>query len=118
MLVVDGISGLLSVAVQWNTCTYVVACDKYAARTSLVYVLDYTYTSNVNDYDILMKVSVSRIMCQHIVTLAANLCCLHICDWAYENWPCEHKLHQVIFSLITFIENVVSHFHKLQKKAH
>ena len=32
-----------------------------------------------------------------------------------ENWPCEHKFHWVIFSLIY---SAVSQFHKLQKKAH
>ena len=40
-----------------------------------------------------------------------------ICDRAYDNQPCEHKLHRIIFSLISFIRNVVSHFRKLQKKA-
>ena len=37
-----------------------------------------------------------------------------ICDRAYENRSFERKLHRVISS----IPNAVSHFHKLQKKAH
>ena len=41
-----------------------------------------------------------------------------ICDQAYENQPCEHKLHQVIFLLISSIPNRVSYLHNLQKKAH
>ena len=41
-----------------------------------------------------------------------------ICDWAYENRPCERKLHRVIFSLISFVPNALSHFRKLQKKVH
>ena len=28
-----------------------------------------------------------------------------ICDWAYENRPCECKLHRVIFSPISFVLN-------------
>ena len=35
-----------------------------------------------------------------------------------KNLPCELKLHRLIFLLISSIQNVVSHFHKLQKKAH
>ena len=42
----------------------------------------------------------------------------HICDQDCENHPCECKLHQVIFLLISFKQNVVSQFLKLQKKAH
>ena len=41
-----------------------------------------------------------------------------IYDQAYENQPCEHKLHRVIFLLISFILNTLSHFCMLQKKAH
>ena len=41
-----------------------------------------------------------------------------ICDRAYENRPCERKLHWVIFLLISFVPNALSHFRKLQKKAH
>ena len=41
-----------------------------------------------------------------------------ICDWACENQPCERKLHRVIFSLISFLPNALSHFRKLQKEAH
>ena len=41
-----------------------------------------------------------------------------IYDWAYENQPCEHKLHWIIFSLISFILNALSHIHKLQKNVH
>ena len=44
--------------------------------------------------------------------------CIHMCEWACENWPCECKLHQVIFLLISSVQNVVCHFHKLHKKAH
>ena len=33
-------------------------------------------------------------------------------------WPCECKLHPVIFSLISFVQNIVSQLRKLQKKAH
>ena len=40
------------------------------------------------------------------------------CDRAYENRPCECKLHQVIFSLISFVLNALSHFRKLHKNAH
>ena len=42
----------------------------------------------------------------------------NICDRACENQPCEHKLHRVVFLLISSIQNVVSHFCKFQKKAH
>ena len=42
----------------------------------------------------------------------------YICDRACKNRPCERKLHQVIFLLISFVLNALSHFHKLQKKAH
>ena len=42
----------------------------------------------------------------------------YICDRAYDNRPCERKLHQVILSLIYFVPNALSHFRKLQKKAH
>ena len=41
-----------------------------------------------------------------------------ICDRAYEDQPCERKLHRVIFLLISFVLNVLSHFRKLQKKVH
>ena len=44
--------------------------------------------------------------------------CIIICDRACKNRPCERKLHQVIFLLISFIPNALSHFRKLQKKAH
>ena len=43
---------------------------------------------------------------------------VNICDRACENRPCECKLHRVIFLLISFVSNALSHFHKLQKKAH
>ena len=43
---------------------------------------------------------------------------LWICDWACNNQPCECKLHQVIFLLISFVSNALSQFCKLQKKAH
>ena len=43
---------------------------------------------------------------------------LHICDRACENQLCERKLHRVIFSLTSFVPNALSHFRKLQKKAH
>ena len=39
-------------------------------------------------------------------------------DRAYENQPYEHKLHQVVFSIISFVLNALSHFRKLHKKAH
>ena len=39
-----------------------------------------------------------------------------ICDRACENRPCERKLHRVIFPLISFVLNALSHFRKLQKK--
>ena len=42
----------------------------------------------------------------------------YICDWVYENRPCECKLHQVISLLISFVPNALSHFCKLQKKVH
>ena len=47
-------------------------------------------------------------------------CTLHItiCDRACEYRSCERKLHQVIFLLISFVPNALSHFHKLQKKVH
>ena len=41
-----------------------------------------------------------------------------ICDRACENQPCERKLHLVIFSAISSVLNVLSHFRKFQKKAH
>ena len=41
-----------------------------------------------------------------------------ICDRACKNGPCESKLHQGIFLLMSSIQNTLSHFHKLQKKAH
>ena len=44
--------------------------------------------------------------------------CLIKCDWACKNRPCERKLHRVIVSLISFVVNALSHFRKLQKKAH
>ena len=44
--------------------------------------------------------------------------CIAICDRACKNQPCEHKLHRVIFSLISSSLNVVFHFRKFQKKAH
>ena len=40
------------------------------------------------------------------------------CDRAHKNIPCECKLHQVIFLLISFVPNRLSHFRNLQKKAH
>ena len=43
---------------------------------------------------------------------------LHKCDWAYENQPCEPKLHQVIFLLISSAMNVVSHSRQFLKKVH
>ena len=43
---------------------------------------------------------------------------IYICDRACENRPCERKLHRVIFSLISFVPNALSHFRELQKKAH
>ena len=42
----------------------------------------------------------------------------YVCDRAYENQPYECKLYQVISLLISFVPNVLSHFCKLQKKAH
>ena len=42
----------------------------------------------------------------------------NICDWACKNQPCERKLRHVIFSLISFVPNALSHFPKLQKKPH
>ena len=41
-----------------------------------------------------------------------------ICDQACKNQSCECKLHQVLFALISSIQNALSHFCKLQKKAH
>ena len=43
---------------------------------------------------------------------------IYVCDWACKNRPFEHKLHGLIFLLIFSVCNVVSHFYKLQKKAH
>ena len=43
---------------------------------------------------------------------------IHICDQACKDQPRECKLHQVIFLLISLALNVVSYFHKFQKKAH
>ena len=43
---------------------------------------------------------------------------VYICDRACENQPYERKLHRVIFSLMSYVLNALSHFHKLQKKAH
>ena len=40
-----------------------------------------------------------------------------ICDRACKNRPYEHKLYQIILLLIYSVQNVVSHFSKLQKKA-
>ena len=40
-----------------------------------------------------------------------------MCDRAYENRPCERKLHRVIFLLISFVSNTLSHFRKLHKNA-
>ena len=37
-------------------------------------------------------------------------------DRAYENGPCERKLHRVIFLLISLVPNALSHFRKWQKK--
>ena len=37
---------------------------------------------------------------------------------ACENYPCEHKWHHVIFSLISLVLSVLSCFCKLQKKVH
>ena len=45
-------------------------------------------------------------------------CCNIICNRAYENQPCERKLHRVIFLLISFIPNALSHLYKPEKKAH
>ena len=42
----------------------------------------------------------------------------YVCDQAYEDRPYECKFHQVISSLISFVPNALSHFRKLQKKAH
>ena len=39
-------------------------------------------------------------------------------DRACKNRPCESKLHQGIFLLISSIQNLLSHFYKLQKKVH
>ena len=47
-----------------------------------------------------------------------GMCAFVICDRACENRPCECKLHRVIFLLISFVPNALSHFRKLQKKAH
>ena len=60
-------------------------------------------------------------MCHTIYLLSKNKFIILdniICDRAYENRPCERKLHQVIFSLISFVPNAPSHFRKWQKKAH
>ena len=45
-------------------------------------------------------------------------CCVTICDRAYKNRPCEHKLHRVIFSLMSFVPNALSHFRNMHKIAH
>ena len=43
---------------------------------------------------------------------------IHMCHRACEYQPCEHKLHRVIFSLISSSLNMIFHFHKIQKKSH
>ena len=68
------------------------------------------------------------LFCADTIVIIKKIYCLHQslttmpsklnCDRAYENQPCERKLHRVIFSLISFILNALSHFRKLQKKAH
>ena len=51
----------------------------------------------------------------HVMKLATHALRIKKCDQACKNQPCECKLHRVIFSPI---QNVVSHFRKLQMKAH
>ena len=51
---------------------------------------------------------------QAIVTKCDNIAVIYICDQAYENQPCECKLHEAnIFSS----ECIVFHFCKLQKNS-
>ena len=42
----------------------------------------------------------------------------NVCDQACENGLYECKLHWVIFLVIFSVQIIISHFHKLQKKAH
>ena len=42
----------------------------------------------------------------------------HMCEQTCKNRPCEYKFYQVIFLLISSIQNVVYLFCKLQRKAH
>ena len=66
------------------------------------------------------KITDATFVCYHTVLKMFDRHLNHKCERyrACENRPCECKLHQVIPSLISSIQNVVSHFHKLQKKAH
>ena len=68
------------------------------------------------------KVIISKLVCFPYPCAAKTEVCrrwsLIICDWACKNRPCERKLHRGIFLLISFVPNTLSHFHKLQNKAH
>ena len=66
-------------------------------------------------YTVILK---APCMCGVLKCYGPVACKLNICDRAYENRPCERKLHQVIFLLISFVLNEVFHFRNLQKNAH
>ena len=48
----------------------------------------------------------------------SGLSYIDICDWACENQPCERKLHQAIFSLISSALIEVFCFREVQREAH
>ena len=70
----------------------------------------------IGKWPISMRTGLSNLNEVHVSIRFIN--CTTICDRAYKNRPCERKLHQVIFLLISFVLNELSHFRKLQKKAH
>ena len=79
------------------------------------------YRCMVKDDNHLSKYFPSHIWSQYLSQFPPiKILCymVSIYDWAYDNRPCERKLHWVIFSLISFVPSTLSHFRKMQKKAH
>ena len=79
------------------------------------------YSSNNDTYVNAYPTMINMYIVKHTKLLQYTAGYVHdtvICDRACKNQPCELKLYQVIFLLISSVLNVVSNFCTMQKKAH
>ena len=85
-------------------------------KSDFVVLINFLYIQYVYISWVLFHTTTSWCQCIQILLNQSHITGTDaLCDRACKNRSCECKLHQVIFSLISFIQNVVSQFCKLQK---